>query len=80
VYRWQYRGQPLGHNLVNFPTIESDLRFQVPDALTQTASIALEAGQAVRDLREGVSLWPLLLLVAIGAAMVEVMVLRKAAA
>ncbi len=80
VYRWQYRGQPLGCNLVNFPTVESDLRFQVPDTLTQTASIALEAGQAVRDLREGVSLWPLLLLVAIGAAMAEAMVLRKAAA
>ena len=66
VVEWKSEGAPIGYSAVNFPVVESNLTTLEIDEVENTASAAVEAGSAVRNLRDGINLWPWLL----GAAVI----------
>jgi hypothetical protein len=64
LYTWRHRGERLGVGSVNFPVMESDLRACQPQAIERMGFAVADAGGSVRNLHEGVPLWPILLAVA----------------
>ena len=78
VYEWSDGGKSLGWTLVNFPPVESDLR-QLPDAVLKNVGAMAKAGSgAFRELRDGLELWPGLLLLALLALLLEGLVMLSA--
>lgn len=75
VYAWEHQGRRLGYNTVNFPVIESDLRALSLDGIETHGSVGVMDGHTVRQLRDGVKLWPALLALAVVLALVEGVVL-----
>jgi hypothetical protein len=71
LYSWKHQGKQMGYSTVNFPVIESDLRAMAMEELSAHGAIGLGEGSAVRLLREGVKLWPVLLALAVLLALVE---------
>ncbi|MEM7697839.1 MAG: hypothetical protein AAF236_05485, partial [Verrucomicrobiota bacterium] len=61
LYRWSLDEEAVGISAVNFPTIESDLTSLSLEEARSNAAVAVAGGAAVRDLRDGISLWPWLL-------------------
>lgn len=61
LYTWNYRGNVSGYSAVNFPVIESDLRTLSTDEIEKSGSVVVTRGNRVKDMRDGVSLWPQLL-------------------
>ncbi len=71
-YTWKYRGRDAGAGVVNFPPVESDLTAVAPDNAARTKdSVVLSGGGDVRRMRDGLNLWPLLLVIAFGLALTE---------
>ncbi len=77
-YRWQLRSRLVGHSLVNFPVIESDLRTLTIEDLKKSNSVAIASGHSIEGLREGTRLWPLILLAILLLALGEGLVLLRA--
>jgi hypothetical protein len=71
LYKWEYREKPMGYNVVNFPIIESDLRAMPLAEIQEPGAITVNEGRKVRHLRDGVSLWPYLLVLAAALALLE---------
>ncbi len=57
VYAWQVGGKPAGYVVVNFPSIESDLR-RLPAPPAPDRARVIRGGRDFRRLQEGVPLWP----------------------
>ena len=75
VYAWEHQGRRLGYDTVNFPVIESDLRTLSLDSIETQGSVGVTDGHTVRQLRDGVKLWPALLALAVVLALLEGVVL-----
>ena len=56
---------------VNFPEVESDLRAQAPAELRRSAVATVTSGARLRQLQEGVPLWPWMLAAAAALALLE---------
>lgn len=80
IVTWMYGDQPAGCSVVNFPESESDLRTLDLDRIRkrQAGAAAADGAIPVRDLREGIPLWPWLLLAAGLCAAGEAAVLLRA--
>lgn len=61
LYTWSLRGTASELAAVNFPSTESDLRPLKPDAINQRDATAVITAGQVRQLHEGLELWPWLL-------------------
>lgn len=71
-YTWKYRGRDTGAGVVNFPPVESDLASVSAELAGRTKdSVIVSGGGDVRRMRDGLNLWPMLLLVAFGLALTE---------
>jgi len=70
-YEWLYRGQYIGCSVVNFPTIESDLRPMDREQVKTAGSVVAAGGSKVRHLRDGVKLWPYFLALALCLGLLE---------
>lgn len=71
VVEWLSDEVTAGYSSVNFPAIESNLETLTLAEVESRASLAVDGGGKVRDLREGISLWPWLLAAAVGFLMIE---------
>lgn len=71
LFTWRHEGQPQQLTAVNFPPIESDLRTMSMNEVEQQGELALAAGRQARQLRDGLPLWPYLLALALGWALLE---------
>lgn len=71
LYTWLNQGRHLGYGTVNFPTIESDLRAMPMKEIEAHGAIGVSEGSTVFLLREGVKLWPILLMLALALALTE---------
>ncbi|HOW97283.1 MAG TPA: VWA domain-containing protein [Kiritimatiellia bacterium] len=71
VYTWKYEGEAQQVTAVNFPALESDLRPIPVKEIEQQGRVALAAGRRARELRDGLPLWPYLLLAVVGWALLE---------
>jgi hypothetical protein len=65
LYTWQYKEKVTGYGVVNFPDIESDLRSMTIEEVRTGDGVVVSGGSRVRRLRDGVKLWPYLLLTAL---------------
>ena len=70
-YKWLHAGRHIGYSAVNFPTIESDLRTMTHQEVRTGDSIVATGGNKVRQLRDGVKLWPYLLALALCLGLLE---------
>ncbi len=75
VYIWRHKGKAVEYSTINFPQLESDLRSLSLAELKQPGVIAVAGGGQIRDLRDGIKLWPWLLGFAVLAALGEGLVL-----
>ena len=71
VYTWTMGDDVLGHSVVQFPVRESDLRSLPAEALQKKVWVNVVSGDAVRELKEGRRLWPLMLMAALGLLLTE---------
>lgn len=71
VYTWKYEGDAQQVTVVNFPPVESDLRPIPVKEIEQRGGVVLAEGRRARELRDGLPLWPYLLLAAVGWALLE---------
>lgn len=71
VYAWEHQGRLLGYDTVNFPTVESDLRALSLVSVETQGAIGVTEGRTVRQLRDGIPLWPYLLTLALALALME---------
>ncbi len=71
LYTWTYEGKPAGYSIVNFPVVESDLRALSLAEISKPGGVAVSRGSKVRQLRDGVKLWPYLLIIAVALALLE---------
>jgi hypothetical protein len=69
-YSWFMDGKPSGIGIINFPKTESDLR-SLQENEVETRCVSIDNGGTIRSLRNGVSVWPQLILVCFLAAIVE---------
>jgi len=77
-YQWYYHSKLVGHSIVNFPVIESDLRTRSMDELKALRSVAMEDVHSISNLRDGTPLWPWLLALGLLLVLAENAVLLKA--
>lgn len=73
LYTWQHMDKSLAWTIVTFPSIESDLRV-LPSAELASGNAGtgfISRGHAIRQLHEGISLWPYLLVLGLLLAMAE---------
>ena len=70
-YAWRFKDQLLRWEAVNFPEVESDLRAQAPAELRRSAVATVTSGARLRQLQEGVPLWPWMLAAAAALALLE---------
>jgi hypothetical protein len=77
IYCWMHRSRIAEHSVVNFPLVESDLRLQSLPDLQQRETVLLEPSRSIKDVRAGVSLWPILLATALLSAMAEIFILFR---
>ncbi|MFC1461233.1 VWA domain-containing protein [Verrucomicrobiota bacterium] len=75
VCTWEHLGKPMGLSVVNFPAVESDLRTMSLDEAESAGTVTLAGASAVRQLRDGIDLWPYLLGLAAALVLVEAGVL-----
>lgn len=73
LYRWTRNQQTEGYAVVNFPPEESDLRAMPVSELSGANAAAATSGRQVRQLRDGIPLWPYLLSAAAALAMIELL-------
>jgi hypothetical protein len=71
VYGWTCDDQVASLAVVNFPSAESDLRTLDPARVAADVASVVESGHRVRRLRDGIDLWPWLLMAAALAAAIE---------
>lgn len=73
LYTWQHLDKALAWTVVNFPSIESDLRTLPPADLASGRAGAniVSRGYALRRLHDGISLWPYLLALGLFLALAE---------
>lgn len=71
LYEWRYRSEQVGFSAVNFPVGESDLRTLGLSELADGEGVAVSGGRSVRQMREGVRLWPYLLAAAVALVIAE---------
>jgi hypothetical protein len=71
IYSWEHQGKLLSYACVNFPTPESDLRAMTLRDIEKPGSVSVAGGSKVRQMRDGLQLWPYLLMSAIALALVE---------
>ncbi len=63
LYFWKDRGRDSMTSSVNFPSVESDLScLSAEEAVKTSDAVAVSKGGDVKRMRDGVDLWPLLLL------------------
>lgn len=77
VYRWMLQDKSAGFSVVNFPTVESDLRHQSPSALSPNEENIITLKTSVNDLRDGIPLWPWMLGLVVLCAAAEGVVLTR---
>lgn len=77
LYEWLVRGTNAGFAVVNFPALESDLRVSESPASAIPGATALNVGESVTALREGIPLWPWLLAFACICILAESLVVWK---
>ena len=77
IYCWRHRSRIVEFSVVNFPQVESDLRLQSLSELQQRETVMMEPSSSIKNVREGVSLWPLLLATAFLSAMAEIVILFR---
>ena len=66
VYFWRDRGRDALACAVNFPIVESDLAsISASEALRSQVSLSVAGGGDVKRMREGIELWPFLLLLGV---------------
>ncbi|MDF1851429.1 MAG: BatA domain-containing protein [Verrucomicrobiales bacterium] len=65
IFPWQLGDNPIGYSVVNFPPTESNLASLTREQTQDSASVAVEGGSEVRQLRDGIPLWPWLLAAAV---------------
>jgi hypothetical protein len=73
LYRWTRGQQAEGCAVVNFPPEESDLRAMRTGEISGADASAAASGRQVRQLRDGIPLWPYLLTIAAAIALVELL-------
>ncbi len=73
LYTWQHLDKPLAWTVVEFPSVESDLRVIPPEELQQRnlGAAIVARGLSLRDMHEGIALWPYLLALALAALLAE---------
>ena len=71
IYGWRHQNEPVEYSTVNFPAAESDLRALDRTQIQDGNTITLSGGSKVRELRDGLQLWPYLLAIAVLAAVGE---------
>ena len=76
VYTWRIGGEPAGRVVVNFPSIESDLR-RLPVPPGGAHAGVIRSGSDYRLLEEGVPLWPRLYAAALLAFAVELILMVR---
>lgn len=65
LYEWNTLDGPVGYTVVNFPASESNLAALSLEETRASASVAVSEGGQVRQLRDGLPLWPWLLCAAV---------------
>ena len=71
LYGWRCGDAPPVCAPVNFPATESDLRTRDPGRVLAEVAAVVKTGRRVRQLRDGIDLWPWLLAAALLAAVIE---------
>lgn len=71
LYTWEHRQAPMSYQPVNFPGRESDLRQLTATEIERTGALAVAGGRSAQQSREGIRLWPWLLLLALIFLMME---------
>lgn len=71
IYPWELRGETAGYSIVNFPAAESNLKTLTLDETQASASVAVEGGNEVIQLRDGIQIWPWLLTIAVCLFLLE---------
>ncbi len=61
IFDWQANSKTVGYSAVNFPVTESNLETLSLEDAESSASVAVQGGDEVRYLRDGMKLWPWLL-------------------
>ena len=75
LYTWEYRGSVWDRAVVNFAVVESDLRAMSEAELSREGTVTVRGGSAVRNLRDGLQLWPYLLAMVVATIVAEGLVL-----
>ena len=73
LYRWTRNQQTESYAVVNFPPEESDLRAMPVGEVAGVDAASAASGRQVRQLRDGIPLWPYLLAAAAALALIEVL-------
>jgi hypothetical protein len=71
LYTWEFQEKSVGHTVVNFPAVESDLRPMSPAEVKHQGAAMVTRGIKIRQLRDGIELWPRLLALGLLLALVE---------
>jgi hypothetical protein len=72
IYTWRSGSEILALDAVNVPAEESDLRTgEIPAFDSNTRTVVIRSGAVLKTQREGRPLWPLLLAICMGLALVE---------
>ncbi|NLF85075.1 MAG: VWA domain-containing protein [Lentisphaerae bacterium] len=74
IHVWTIGDQPVAHEAVNFPSVESDLRSLSDAEIKALGMLAAASGRDMRLWQAGVPLWPRLLWLAMALLLVEAVV------
>ena len=71
AYRWHIGEEPRAVSIVNYPTVESDLRTGPPPALSGSAAAPVRRAAELQALQKGLPLWDILLWCGLAALVAE---------
>lgn len=71
LYTWRQGDDVLRRDAVNMPVVESDLRALDPARWADAGAVSAEGGAQLKALHEGLALWPWLLGLCLGLAVLE---------
>ena len=75
LYRWIVDSKPVHYSPVNFPVEESNLDCLELEEIRKRGAVAVRDGGDLRFLRDGLTLWPMLLGAAVGLICLELAVM-----
>ncbi|MDM8551739.1 hypothetical protein QUF72_16780 [Desulfobacterales bacterium HSG2] len=77
LYVWKRIDAGFYYSAVNFPLSESDLRAMTSSEIKKTEIDCIKGGYQVRNLHEGISVWPYLLIAAMAILLMESLLVYK---